>query len=81
MSAQTEVRAMEGQLSFSFEIGRDTTVSDAVMTVKEQPAIKVLHLHTVPVTCISSRRPSPDKRDESDAYLRVMQYARSLRRI
>lgn len=71
---------MEGQLSFSFEVSRDIDVCTETRPVQAQ-TVNVLHAHVAPVTCISSRRASIDKRDESDAYKRVLQYARSLRHI
>lgn len=81
MSAQTKGGAMEGQLSFSFEISRDLDVDSCVSSAQEQSTVNVIHAHTAQVTCISSRRISVEKRDQSDAYLRVMEYARSLRHI
>lgn len=72
---------MEGQLSFSFEVSREIDVCAQVQTVQAQSTVNVVHAHVAQVTCISSRRSSLDKREESDAYMRVLQYARSLRHI
>ncbi|HGM5920126.1 TPA: hypothetical protein ACKP5X_002426 [Stenotrophomonas maltophilia] len=81
MSAQTKGGVVEGQLSFSFEISRDMEVDLRVSEAQERSVVNVVLTESAQVTCISSRRISVEKRDQSDAYVRVMEYARSLRRI
>lgn len=79
MSAQTRGAAMEEQMSFSFDGGSDVQVNR--FAVPAEHAHGHVAIHVAQVTCLSSRRITAEKRDENDAYSRVMEYARSLRKI
>lgn len=72
MTVQTS-GSIDSQMSFSFDAAVDSS--------KNEPAQVQTRHNATAVACLATRRSAFDRREEIDAYARVMDYASRLRRI